>query len=695
MLVPISWLKQLVEIPDDLNFLTDRLTYAGHMLDKQTKIGDDTVIDLELRGNREDLFGIIGIAREVHALFGKPLNLPPEPNWNDLPHSKLETRNSKLDIHVQATNLVNRFYSLEITNLQIQPSPDWLQQMLKKVNINPVNNVVDATNYIMYLTAQPLHAFDVDQIHSHQLILRQGKAEETFTTFEGHQIKVNSEDLVASDPQKCLGFLGVIGEKTSGVSQKTKTVLLEGGNYHQVNIRHTRIRHKLPTEAALRLEKNIDPTLPPYAVKLCAQLICELAQGQIIPNSWQDYQQQDYTDPWKTISFNPTAVKRLSGITISDQQIIKIFNLLDLPVRHPEFISGSSLKPDQILKQVQKDATNNWQVDIPWRRSDIEGEADLVEEVLRVYGYQEIPAQPITDPVPQPIEPPHIQLQEKIRDILVHMDFKENLSDSFTSQKQQKLFFGNKPHLKPITLINPISPETALLRTSLLPAQINFVQQQINKQKKQLTIFEISRVYWQPNQEQIYLAGAYYDTTQDLSQIYQQFLSKFEKLLKHLQIFDYHILPHANHPLLYPNQSIIIKQDQISLVQLGFLNKKIANRLNLATPILLFESEIDNLLKANTKIHTVTASPHPPIYEDLSFTFPSQTHISPVIEAIKHQSQLVKQVELIDTHNQDRAFRIIYQSTEQNLSSTDIKPLRQKIIKTIESQFQAKLKGQA
>lgn len=655
--------------------MTDKLTYAGHMLDKVLQVDGETVIDLELRGNREDLFGILGIAREVAALFDVPINLPQEPDLNKIPQSN---SGKKVKVEVQDTELINRFFSIEITDLKVGPSPKWLEQILKQMSTPAINNVVDVTNYIMFLTAQPLHAFDRNKINQGRLILRQGDGKLKFTTFEGTQVTATKQDLIASDPEKCLGLLGVIGEKYSGVGKDTTAILLEGGNYNQPSVRRSSRRHKLRTDAALRLEKNIDPLLPPYAVKLCTELICKLAQGKVVAGSVGDYEKKKHHNPWKTILFTTDEVKRLGNMQVSQEEARNIFKRLDLPSK----LIGAKVE-----------------VQIPWRRSDIEGEADLVEEVLRVIGYENIPSEPISNPVPKSIEPPHLLLEEKVRDILVGQGFKENVSDSFISQDDQELFFGSQSQA--IKIVNPTSPETALLRTSLLPAQIKLVQKLLNLHKQNISWFEIGKVYWETKQsdsksnyqEEIHLSGAIVLGI-DTEKFYGRSLAKMRRLLNYLGIWDLKVQPQADHLLMSKEGSTSIYQQQRLLVQMGLLRTDVKQALNIQPDVFLFDAKIDDLLKAKTELPRVLESDYPPVIEDLTFMLPSETYIQPVIDEIYGVDKLINKVDLVDSYEDARTFRIYYQSRKKSLSDNEVEPIRMRIVKDLEGKFKAKLKGE-
>jgi phenylalanyl-tRNA synthetase beta chain len=649
--------------------LAEKLTLAGHMLDKVYKKGGETIIDLELRGNREDLFSIMGIAHEVHALFDVPLIKAGEVNLERLGDVG---DSSKVNVKVEAKDLVNRFVWVEIEGLKVGESPGWLKKLLELVEVPSINNVVDATNYVMYLTGQPLHAFDSEKIEDGKLVLRRGRKGEKFLTFDETKVTVVDEDLVAADKKKLLGFLGVIGGKSSGVTDETESILLEGGNYNQPNVRRTSLRHKLRTDAALRLEKNIDPTLPPGAVGQCAEMIVNLAGGKVV-GGLQEYSGKVYQDPWKKVLFRESEVERLGGMKVDSNRIGKIFELL-------------KLKADRKEKGV-------WEIGIPWRRSDIEGEADVVEEILRIVGYDKIPTEPLRGRVVGSITPSNIEKEDKVRDILVHLGLKENVFDSFISKEDQENFFGDL--VGTIEVANPTSPETSLLRTSLIPAQVMMAKKLVDEGRSRVGMFELGKVYEKKGGRYIeegILGGVMLDANRKRQEVISDMTGILKNMLRYLGVVDFKLIPEGEHELMESKMMVRVVQGSRDLVRVGLLKRGVVRRLGLEGDVVVFEMRVEDLLKTKRGLLPVLKYRFPPVIQDMTFVLPERTYVGLVMDEIKGQSKLVARVKLMDTYKKARTFRVWFQHEKKNLTDKQVKPVREKIVEVIEKEFGGKLK---
>lgn len=431
MNVPLTWLADYVTLPKSTKELTDRLTMVGHMLDKTFKKGDETVIDLELRGNRADMFGLIGVARDVSAILNTTLKLP---EASALP--KKDSKHSLVVVEKAAEHLVTRYEAVRI-KVKVGPSPKWLSDRLEAYGMPSINNVVDVTNYVMLETGIPMHAFDYHKIDGGQLVLRMAKKGEEFKTIQqGLSVKLTEQDLIVGDA------LTMIGGAHSKVTEATTEIILESAVYHPGSVRRSARRLKIITEAGMRLEKHLDPEGVEFALRRAVDLIAGETVGLV-----SDY----YPKPVKSqsIKFDETEILRLSGTTVANWK--KILESLDFGV-------------DGNL------------VTIPSFRTDVEGPADLVEEIVRIYGYDKIPETPITDTMPAPMTYPSFALSEKLRDILTSIGLNEVITLTMVDQGD-------------ISLVNPPDPDLKWLRKNIYPSLVD------HSQKRKLNVFEIGNVF--------------------------------------------------------------------------------------------------------------------------------------------------------------------------------------------------------
>lgn len=590
MNIPLSWLSEYINLPKDTTDLTQKLTSIGHMLDKVTKDGGETVIDLELRGNRPDLLGLIGIAREISVVYNIPLKHPPV-----LPLPIKDSNLSLVKVDPKASDLVTRYTAFTLKT-KVGPSPSWLRSRLQSWGLPSINNVVDITNYVMIETGQPLHAFDLTKLAGHRLILRHAKNGEKFATIQqGQTLFLNSQDLVICDANNKPQALTMIGGFDSKVTGQTTEILLESAVYNQANCRQSSRRLKVITDSSTRHEKLLHPDQVQLALERAYYLLKELASAQSTSKTSDYYPKVSKPT---IINFNPQEVSRLGGISIPPKISIGILKKLEF----------------QIIDS---------RIYVPTFRTDIEDPADLVEEVLRIYGYDKIPSIPISSPTPIPNTYPSYSIQEKIRDILTKFGINEVITlsmipNTYVSQNS-------------IKLINPPDPDKALLRHSLIPGLIEYTNKTLN-----LSVFEIGKIFLKNKGkfiEQLHVGLATTGTVYDLTGIIQTLTR---------------------------------------LLGVSKLDTQITNHDN----TLLADININNLTPRPTNPYSIL-SQYPPIIEDLNIIH-SNTYEN-LINQITKISPLIKQINLIDKYKNRLTLRITYHSDTKQLSSKDIKPIRAKL----------------
>ncbi len=471
MKVPISWLKQYVDIPASITELTDKLTAIGHMQDKKPeKVGDDMVIDLEVRQNRSDCYSILGVAREVAAVTGKKIKSE---------NSKIQIDNVRNEQLLKISNidptLCLRFSAVRIKlaacNSQLS-TPPWMKAHLEAYGIKLISPLVDITNYVMVETGEPMHAFDIRQVQDAHITIRRAKKDEHLTVLGGRELVLTHDDLVIADDTKILSFSGLIGAEGTGIANDTKECILEAATYNQACIRRSSIRHALRTEASTRHEKFLDPRLVDVALSRALQLISEMGEYEIVATA------ESYPAPVKsiTIDLHLSEVSRLGGIEIDIETANQ--SLLSLGF---ETIVNSSLL---IINCV-----------VPYWRTDITGEADLVEEVLRLYGYENIP------PVLPPFAPPAdvtsyaYKLDEEIRNHLQLAGYDEVMTEPLTSVAHYDVLSKKIKGIKPVKLQNALNVDKSMMRFGMDEGLRHAYQHHLKFGRDSIKLFELGTVY--------------------------------------------------------------------------------------------------------------------------------------------------------------------------------------------------------
>jgi phenylalanyl-tRNA synthetase beta chain len=443
----------------------DKNIKPGTPCNKVFDIEGDYIFNIGLTPNRADAMSHMGVARDLKALlsFNK---ISFEWTCPEVTKFKFDKSNKSMPVDIQEPKLVDAYHGVSITNVSIKKSPSWLQNRLKSINITPKNNVVDITNYILHELGQPLHAFDANRINK-GIIVKKFKVHKKFQTLDGIERRLDENDLMICDHKKPLCIAGVIGGEQSAVGDKTKDVFLESACFNSISVRKSAKKFGLNTDASFRFERGVDPEIGIYAIKRAAILIQELAGGTI----GQIYSFQKEKKK-KEIILKFDYINKLIGQKIEKNKIIKILSSLDM-----------------IVSKNDKDSLK---VIIPRYRIDVYRPADLVEEILRIYGYNniKIPEKFINNSYDYESKKIY-NFNENISQALVNQGFNETINNSISSPKNNSL----TDKLKPVQIINPMGIELSQLRNSLIPGCLELVKYNYNRQSKNIKIFEFGNIY--------------------------------------------------------------------------------------------------------------------------------------------------------------------------------------------------------
>jgi len=430
----------------------------------------DTVLDLYSWPHRPDLMSMLGVAREVAALTGVELR---EPALDYVATGG--SIDGRLSVEIDAPELCPRYVGALIQGVRIGPSPPWMQERLLASGMRPINNVVDVTNYVMLELGQPLHAFDYDAIRDNRVIVRRARTGERLRTLDGEDRPLDERMLVIADPSRPVALAGVMGGESSEVSSGTKTILLEAANFNGINVRATSTRLHLRSEASARFEKGIGPEMAARAARRAAQLLIEVAGGQVA-----DGLVDAYPGRW-------------------EQPVVRV------PARRIIQVLGFEPAPEMVRTAlsrlgfgVQGSRVEDYRVAVPYWRTDVRIADDVIEEIIRIVGYDAVPGTQLSGCLPEPVPEPLYELRGRVQDLLVGAGMQEVITYSLVSQSTfAALEDGRESAAPPLSIVNPASLEHAILRESLRPSLLQTLASNVRQRRGTIALFESARVYRQ------------------------------------------------------------------------------------------------------------------------------------------------------------------------------------------------------
>ncbi|MCX6055663.1 MAG: phenylalanine--tRNA ligase subunit beta [Chloroflexi bacterium] len=661
----------------------------------------DAVIEVNLLPSFARCASVLGLAREISAITGKPLlkkNLSRE-----LPAGEADFA----CIEINQPSLNPRFVLGLIRDVTIQPSPKKVQQRLKMAGMRPINNIVDATNYAMLELGQPLHAFDYDVLLQRakgkpvKIITSTSREGETLKTLDGMERKLEKGTTLVCDEAGVLSIAGIMGGAESEVRANTRNILLEGAAWNMINIRKTARSQNLPSEASYRFSRGVHPAMAEKGVRLGLDLMQLWANGVVSPGL-VDHYPLVASNP--TVEITPMDVQRWLGIAISVEKIAELLSHLEFRVE----IHDAQVK-----------------VVCPEHRLDISegitGKADIIEEIARVYGYDNIPETRITDVLPPQRGNPALEKEERVRDLLTALSLQEIISYRWTTPENEKrrLAPDDAPDSLPyFKLVNPLAYERAFLRQSVLGSVLDAAERN-SRIRERIALFEIGPVFWPsegsdlPDEFRrlsIVLSGdrdlAGWQPTDLRPMDFFDLKGIITDLLEGLHLSDIRF-ELSHHPTFHPGKCARILIGEKEIGAFGELHPKVRAQYEFPAtfkaPFLAADFNLDLLLELIPPLYQTRSIPiFPPVFEDLAFVIDEDVPAEKIADLIRQTGgKLLSEVKLFDifhgeqigTGKKSLAYNLTYISPDQTLTVQEVSGLRNKIIKRLEHDLGAKLRS--
>ncbi len=674
-----SWLKEYVDVKLDPEKLAGLLTMAGVSVVSCKKISGDYIFEFEITANRPDCLSVIGIAREAAALLGKKLKLPRELTSGPPPQiNKRMDPAGKVHITIKDLELCPRYTARVIKNIEVKQSPDWIRERLISVGLRPVNNVVDITNFVLFETGQPLHAFDLDKLEGGICVRRAGRGERIIT-IDNIPRTLAEGTLVIADEDGPVAIAGVMGGVKTEVTRLTKKILLESAFFNPVSVRRTSRALGISSESSYRFERRTDNGMLLGASRRASALICATAGGEI--KALTDLGRKNVHS--KIIKFDPEKAGSVLGISLKKSRAGGILKSLGFSV---------------------KDNKGSMSVARPSFREDIKSEIDITEEIARIYGYENIPLT-----IPGIVGNTKIKdlgniLEEKIKQTLMRTGLDEIITYGLIKKNSVNgLGFGEE---EIIALRNPLSIDQEIMRPSMLPGMLGVVSYNLNRKAKRLSLFEAGKIYREKNgrhtEEPVLsacLCGIRKENWKDGKREFDFFDIKgvFERLLSELAI-NGASFKKSEIEGFDKNAASDIEHNGKIIARLGEVDKKICGSFDIEKKVFYGELYMKLLLKEAKFLERryKPLSKYPSVTRDISVILDANIASSDVIDTIKETGRpLVKYASLADCYSGKQIpegkrgllYRIEYRSDEKTLQDAEVDRLHAEIKSALTSKL--------
>ena len=644
---------------------------------------DDAVFELEITPNRPDCLSLIGVAREIRAETGNPLKLPTV----DVKESDIDVRDLT-SVTIDAPDLCPRYAARVIQGVKVAESPAWLQQRLESVGIGVINNIVDVTNFVLMEYGQPLHAFDYHKLTENRIVVRRAADSEQITTLDEIERELTPDMLVIADAEKPVALAGIMGGYDSEITETTCDVLLESAYFNPSSVRATAKALGISTEASYRFERGADPGVVLAALDRAAQLIVELAGGTICEGTVDVYPGRQ---PLTKVQFRPERVNFVLGTTLEAAEMAQILNRLGFDV----------------------DATGDvYQVTVPTFRSDVTREIDLIEEIARVYGYDNIPTTLPKGDIPVPASNPKTEVGRRVKHFLLAAGMMEVVNYSFCDPNcfDRIRLTAEDPFRNTLKLRNPLSPEMSVLRTTLTPGLLENAQHNRNHQIDTIALFEIGSVFVYDGEEKEpqrvtgVLAGQIGEGVYSDPHRAPDFFDikgLVEGMLEVCGVVDW-TLQKTEVRTFHPGRNAEVLLGDRRLGAFGEVHPEVLENYDLPYKAYLFEFDLEGLADATTFAKRFEPiSIYPKVARDLAIIVDKEVLSDMPTELIYTTGgDSVDSVRLFDVYEGEQvpegkkslAYTITYHSATETLTDKAVNALHDKIVKRLNRELGAELR---
>lgn len=657
---------------DGIYILSDNPEY------KDAPVGSDAIALLGLRdanfeyevtSNRVDCFGVLGIAREAAATFRKPFVPPVVKEVGNQ-----EKTEDYISVDIQNPELCSRYVARVVKNIKLAPSPEWMQRRLAASGIRPINNIVDITNYVMEEYAQPMHAYDLDTIADHKIVVKTAKKGDVFQTLDGQDRELDDTILTICDGEKAVGLAGIMGGENSKITDDVKTMLFEAACFDGTNIRLSGKKLGLRTDAQAKFEKGLDPNNTMEAMNRACQLIEELGAGEVVGGCVDVYPVKK--EP-VTVGYDVDKINALLGIKATEEEMCRYWSMVDLV-------------PDKVTKTVF----------VPTWRQDILRLADLAEEVARFYGYDKIPTTLPKGEATQGGVSYETTIQNILRTVVEQFGFSEGMTYSFESPKVfDKLLIPADGKLRQaIEISNPLGVDYSMMRTSPLNGMLSSLSTNYNHRNKDVRLYEVANVYLPkvlpltelPDERMQLCLGMYGEGDFfDMKGCVEEMIDK----LGIRQVVTY--VPADDRPYLHPGRHAdVVINDEI-VGYLGEIHPEVADNYNLGTKTYVAVMDVELLAKyADFDVKYEGVAKFPAVTRDISLVMKKTVLAGQVEEVIRDNGgKLLEDYHLFDIYEGENvaadekslAYSIRFRAKDRTLEDKDVTTVMDKILKKLES----------
>ena len=634
---------------------------------------NDALIEFEITSNRPDCRSIIGIAREAAVTLGKELKYP---------EIKVQACDEEMSFEIDIqTDLCKRYCGRVVKDVKVGPSPYWMQRKLIEAGMRPISNIVDITNYVMLELGQPLHAFDLDDIKYNKMTVKMAEEGEKFTTLDGVERTLTSDMLVIGNKDKTLDLAGIMGGENSEIKDTTTSIFIEGASFAKENIRATSKKLGLRTEASSRFEKGIDINLTEEAVNRACQLIEELGCGTVL-NGMLDYYPQK--EEVQKVTVNPVRINKLLGVNVPMDQFINILESLEFKC---------NLVSSEVLE-----------LEVPTFRLDITEDADILEEIARIYGYDNIPSASLEGNATAGVKTEKQKFIDNVKSNSIACGLNEILTYSFVSPRGvDKINLPADDEKRNfVKIMNPLGEETSVMRTTLIPNMLDVISTNISHKVEEVSAFECGNTFIPqeglPIETKKYCVGMY-------GKEVDFFVLKgvVESILNNVGLKGYEIEPETTNLTFHPGRCAKIVYNNIYIGTFGELHPDVIENYNLGQRVYVAEINIDTVFENLNLTKSYNPLPkYPSTSRDIALIVKDEVFVKQIEDILKAiGGDLVESYKLFDVYkgaqieegHKSIAYSITYRSKEKTLTDEDVAKVHEKILSELSEKLNANLRS--